>query len=127
MLYPSILFLLYDDFIGILKSLISCVGEMFSLIILESKHDVFEQQHLVMKGPSLNPQDSMLDHMTMHNGGQQAEQVNLRTQFLCVLYRYRFSKENTKKTPYRSRKANYKKVIMMGDAAKMAFYRFRPL
>lgn len=100
---------------------------MFSLIILESKHDVFEQQHLVMKGSSLNPQDSMLDHMTVHNGAQQAEQVNLWTQFLCVLYRYRFSKENTKKIPYRSRKANYKKVIIMGGAAKMAFYRYRLL
>lgn len=40
---------------------------------------------------------------------------------LYFFYRYRFSKENTKKTPYRSRKANYKKVIMMGGCSKNGF------
>lgn len=41
----------------------------------------------------------MLDHMTVQNGVQRAEQVNLRKK----------EKENIKKTPYRSRNANYKK------------------
>lgn len=75
MLHPYILFLLYDDVIGTLKSLISCVKEMFSLIILESKHDVLKpftsslkQQHLVMKGPSLNPRTGQ--HAGAHDRAQ---------------------------------------------------------